>query len=121
MLFLMNLQLLKKIKNNTLKYYLINNLDFTKTSNPYIYQGKRVDKYTSLDRVTSVGKKDQSLIAVPITSRKLRQSYILSVVSNPRVSDSQLLKILRISKKSLSYYKFCVSYYHLIPYKDYVE
>ena len=100
---------------------LINNLDFNKTSNPYIYQGKRIDKYTSLDRVTSVVKKDQKLIPFPVTPRKLRQSYILSIVSNPSFSDTQLLKILRISKNSLSYYKFCVSYYHLIPYKDYVE
>ncbi|MGN8864439.1 site-specific integrase [Lactobacillus amylovorus] len=105
--------------SNTLKRYLINNLDFTKTSNPYIYQGKRIDKYTSLDRVTSVVKKDQQLIAFPTTPRKLRQSYILSIVSNPRLSDSQILKILRISKNSLSYYKFCINYYNLIPYKDY--
>ena len=69
--------------SNTLKHYLINNLDFNKTSNPYIYQGKRIDKYTSLDRVTSEVKKDQQLIAFPITPRKLRQSYILSIVSNP--------------------------------------
>lgn len=107
--------------SNTLKRYLINNLDFTKTSNPYIYQGKRIDKYTSLDRVTSVVKKDQKSIVLPVTPRKLRQSYILSIVSNPNFSDNQLLKILRISKKSLSYYKFCVSYYNLIPYKEYIE
>lgn len=85
--------------SNTLKRYLINNLDFNKTSNPYIYQGKRIDKYTSLDRVTSVVKKDQKLIPFPVTPRKLRQSYILSIVSNPSFSDTQLLKILRISKR----------------------
>lgn len=107
--------------SNTLKRYLINNLDFNKTSNPYIYQGKRVDKYTSLDRVTSIVKKDQQLIAFPITPRKLRQSYILSIVSNPSLSDNQLLKILHISKKSLSYYKFCANYYHLVPYKDCIK
>lgn len=107
--------------DNTLKRYLINNLDFNKTSNPYIYQGKRIDKYTSLDRVTSVVKKDQKLIPFPVTPRKLRQSYILSIVSNPSFSDTQLLKILRISKKSLSYYKFCINYYNLIPYKDCIK
>ena len=106
-----------KIKNSKLKNFLSDNLNFEKTPNPYIFQGKRVAKYTSIDRITSKTKLDQKIFDFPINPRKLRQSYILSIISNKELSDEQLLSKLHISSKSLGYYKFCASYFKLIQYK----
>lgn len=107
-----------KLNNPVLKNFLYNNLNFDKTTNPYIFQGQRVDKFNSLDSITSKVKYDQKLLKFPITPRKLRQSYILSIISNQNLSDKKLLSILHISPKSLSYYKFCANYYNLVSYKD---
>lgn len=106
-----------KLNDINLKKFLFDNLTFDKTPNPYIFQGKRIDKYTSIDRITSKTKMDQHLIDFPINPRKLRQSYILSIISNQTLSDEQLLDQLHISQKSLGYYKFCANYFNLIPYK----
>lgn len=106
-----------KLNDSELKKFLCNNLTFDKTPNPYIFQGKRVARYTSIDRITSKTKEDQKIIDFPINPRKLRQSYILSIISKQDLSDEQLLSKLHISRKSLGYYKFCSNYYHLAPYK----
>ena len=106
-----------KLNDIKLKNFLFDSLTFDKTSNPYIFQGKRIDRYTSIDRITSKTKLDQHLIDFPINPRKLRQSYILSIISNQALSDEQLLNQLQISQKSLGYYQFCAHYFYLIPYK----
>lgn len=105
-----------KLNDNELKQFIYHNLRFNQDSNPYIFQGKRKDKISSLDRVTSITKKDQDKFPFSLTPRKLRQSYILSLVSNLKYSDEQLMSQLHISSKSLGYYKFCSNYYELIPY-----
>lgn len=107
-----------KLNDSELKKFMSVHLNFDKTPNPYIFQGQRIAKFTSLDRITSKVKKDQALINFPITPRKLRQSYILSMISNQNLSDEQLIDKLHISNKSLGYYKFCSNYYHLIPYQN---
>ena len=106
-----------KLNDSELKKFMFDNLTFDKTPNPYIFQGKKVAHFSSLTRITSKTKLDQHLFKFPINPRKLRQSYILSIISNQSLSDEQLLKKLNISQKSLGYYKFCANYYHLVPYE----
>lgn len=111
-------EIANNINDKQLKKYVVDHLNFENFRNPTIFQSrKKGDKLISLETVMHRIRQDQDKISLPLVPKKLRQSYVLSVVSNSTLNDEQLKKKLRINDKSISYYRFCASYYTLIKFK----
>lgn len=109
-------QITERINNKILKSFLRENLIFDKTLNPYIFQTRKGEPVKTIEAIMHRVRKDQKILNMPLSPIKLRQSYILSCVSDDTKSDAELKKTLNIGDKTLSYYKYCVNYYNL---KDY--
>lgn len=97
--------LIDQIKNPVVKDYLKTHTDFTQDADPYLFATKNGDHYASDFNINQSIAADRDLIGMQLTSHKLRMSYVYSILSNPKLSDDDLLKTLRISLKSLNYYR----------------
>lgn len=106
------------INNSQLRQFIVDSLNFANFQNPTIFQNKvNGSKLTSIETILHTVRLDQDKVAIPLVPVKLRQSYILSIVSKHNLSDKELQQRFNLSSKSLSYYQFCASYYSLIDFK----
>ncbi|TDN01503.1 site-specific integrase [Lactobacillus crispatus] len=113
------LEIAEHIHNSGLKAYIVKNLNFTKTPNPFIFQKQNGDgPIATNESFMRAVRLDRDILPLDLSISKLRQSYILSYVSNSNLTDQYLMTRLKLSSKRLAYYKMCVSYYNLISYKQ---
>lgn len=98
-------KLLDQVKNTQLKKYLQDHTDYSGDTNPYIFATKNGDHYASDFNINQKIAPDRDLIGMQLTSHKLRMSFIYSILSNSKLSNEEILRTLRISPKSLNYYR----------------
>lgn len=97
--------LLDQITDSQLKKYLQVHTDYSQDANPYLFATKSGDHYASDFNINQKIAPDRDLIGMQLTSHKLRMSFVYSILSNPKLSDEEILKTLRIPLKSLNYYR----------------
>lgn len=97
--------LLDNIKNKTVKEYIKAHTDYSKDNDPYIFARKNGDHYASDFNINQKITPDRSIIGMTLTTHQLRMSFVYSIISNHQLSDNDVLKTLRISMKSLNYYR----------------
>ncbi|KJY59668.1 hypothetical protein [Lactobacillus apis] len=104
------------IHDTQIKTYIQKNVVFENFDDPTIFQSQSVPgkPLTCLNTIEKKVKLDQDKTKLPLLPTKLRQGYILSLVSDDTKTDKQLKDMLKCNSKSLSYYKHCASYYNLI-------
>lgn len=104
------------IHDTQIKKYIQKNVVFENFDDPTIFQSQSVPgkPLTCLNTIEKKVKLDQDKTKLPLLPTKLRQGYILSLVSDDTKTDKQLKDMLKCDSKSLSYYKHCASYYNLI-------
>lgn len=97
--------LLDKTKNKQVKKYIKDHTDFSKDENPYIFARKNGEPYASDFNINQRIAPDRKIIGMQLTTHKLRMSFIYSILSNHHLSDNDILQQLRITMKSLNYYR----------------
>lgn len=48
---------------------------------------------------------DRSIVGMPLTTHKLRMSYVYSVLSNSKLREADYIEKLHLSMKTLNYYR----------------
>lgn len=97
--------LLDQIKDDTVKQYIIDHTDYSNNDNPYIFSRKNGEHYASDFNINQKIAPDREKIGMQLTSHKLRMSFVYSIISNHKLSDNEILQTLRITIKSLNYYR----------------
>lgn len=97
--------LLKEIQNPEVKKFIKVHTDYTQNSDPYLLARKNGEPYASDFNINQRIAPDRKIIGMQLTTHKLRMSYVYSVLSNHHLSDNEILQKLRISLKSLNYYR----------------
>ena len=97
--------LLKHIDNDEVKEYIKVHTNYEKSNNPYIFARKNGEPYASDFNINQRIAPDRKIIGMPLTTHKLRMSFVYSILFNHQLSDNDILKTLRITLKSLTYYR----------------
>ena len=97
--------LLKHIDNDEVKEYIKVHTNYEKSNNPYIFARKNGEPYASDFNINQRIAPDRKIIGMPLTTHKLRMSFVYSILSNHQLSDNDILKTLRITLKSITYYR----------------
>ena len=97
--------LLENIQNSEIKEYIKAHTDFTQNSDPYLFARKNGEPYASDFNINQRIAPDREIIGMQLTTHKLRMSYVYSILSNHHLSDNEIKQKLRISMKSLNYYR----------------
>ncbi|WP_308557059.1 integrase [uncultured Lactobacillus sp.] len=98
-------ELLKHLDNEELKKYITSHTNYEKNSDPYLFARKNGEPYASDFNVNQRIAPDRQIIGMPLTTHKLRMSFVYSILSNHQLSDNEILHTLRITLKSLTYYR----------------
>lgn len=106
------------INDKDILNWLKNCLNFSKSSNPFIFSKKNGEAYKDAQVIHRIFKQDQKNSLIKLTYSNLKNSYIYTIVSNSSLSDDQIYKKLNIDLKTLTYYKNNLRIYKLIDYKD---
>lgn len=97
--------LLRQIDSEEVKQYIRDHTDYSKSDDPYIFARKNGEPYASDFNINQRIAPDRKIIGMPLTTHKLRMSFVYSILSNHQLSDNDILKTLRITLKSLTYYR----------------
>lgn len=97
--------LLRQIDSEEVKQYIKDHTDYSKSDDPYIFARKNGEPYASDFNINQRIAPDRKIIGMPLTTHKLRMSFVYSILSNHQLSDNDILKTLRITLKSLTYYR----------------
>lgn len=97
--------LLKHVDNDEVKQYIKDHTDYSKSADPYIFARKNGEPYASDFNINQRIAPDRQIIGMQLTTHKLRMSFVYSILSDHQLSDNQILKTLRITLKSLTYYR----------------
>ncbi|WP_297953761.1 integrase [uncultured Lactobacillus sp.] len=98
-------ELLDRIKANDLKEYIKNHTDFTNTDDPYLFSRHDGKPYASDFNINQRIAADRQIVGMPLTIHKLRMSYVYSVLSNSKLTEADYIAKLRLSIKTLNYYR----------------
>lgn len=98
-------ELLAKVKENDVREYIQNHTNFANNDNPYLF-ARRDDKHYASDfNINQKIAPDRSIVGMPLTTHKLRMSYVYSVLSNSKLTEADYIAKLRLSMKTLNYYR----------------
>lgn len=103
--------LLRQIDSEEVKQYIKDHTDYSKSDDPYIFARKNGEPYASDFNINQRIAPDRKIIGMPLTTHKLRMSFVYSILSNHQLSDNDILKTLRITLKSLTYYRKSMTLY----------
>ncbi|MDE7056298.1 MAG: site-specific integrase [Lactobacillus sp.] len=93
------------LDNSKLRDYFVDHLDFKNSNNPFLFQNRSGKPYTLKTSLYVSLSNDSKALGFPLTITYLRLSYIYTLLTENNLSDPQLIEKLKISPKSLIYYK----------------
>lgn len=100
--------------------WLNTNLTFD-NPNPLIFS-KTGGQALSSDRMIRLSlAADQEKVALPLSLQDLANSYIYTLVANPKISDQTLTDKLHCSRKTLNYYKSNLDKYQIVDYQSFLQ
>ena len=73
---------------------------------PYPRAARRDGKHYASDfNINQKIAPDRSIVGMPLTTHKLRMSYVYSVLSNSKLTEADYIEKLHLSMKTLNYYR----------------
>ena len=98
-------ELLAKVKENDVKEYIQNHTNFDHTEDPYLFARHDGKHYASDFNINQKIAPDRSIVGMPLTTHKLRMSFVYSILSNSKLTEADYIAKLRLSMKTLNYYR----------------
>ena len=97
--------MLAKVKENDVREYIQNHTNFANNDNPYLFARRDGKHYASDFNINQKIAPDRSIVGMPLTTHKLRMSYVYSVLSNSKLTEADYIEKLHLSMKTLNYYR----------------
>lgn len=105
---------IEQIKDSSLRQYIMKNVNFGISKDPYLL-GKKFGGYYSSDyHLAQSVKADRKIIGMDITLQDLRLSYVYSILSEKDLTDEELERKLRVNDKTLFYYRQNMRSYNIL-------